>query len=91
MLGAHPEFVGKMRLQEFITSGKLAEALERPLDPHTCHVFLCGNPAMVGIPKDEQGQRVYPQPTGVIELLERIGFLADRPEQPGNIHFEKYW
>ena len=46
---------------------------------------------MVGIPKEEHGQRIYPQPTGVIELLERIGFQADGPGRPGNIHFEKYW
>lgn len=88
---AHPEFVGKWRLQDFITSGKLADALELPFAPQACHIYLCGNPAMVGIPKDENGRRVYPQPTGVIELLERLGFQVDRPEQPGNIHFEKYW
>ena len=88
---AHPEFVGKFRLQDFITSGKLAELLGQPLDPRTCHVFLCGNPAMVGIPKEEHGQQIYPQPTGAIELLERTGLQADRPSQPGNIHFEKYW
>ena len=88
---AHPEFVGKMRLQELITSGQLAEALGWPLDPKTSHVFLCGNPAMVGIPKEEGGQRIYPQPTGVLELLERIGFQGDHPGQTGNVHFEKYW
>lgn len=87
----HPEFVGKFRLQDFISSNRVAEALGQPLDPRTCHVFLCGNPAMVGIPKEEHGQRVYPQPTGMIEVLERLGFQADRPTQPGNIHFEKYW
>lgn len=88
---AHPEFSGKLRLQDFVTSGQIATSLGQPFDPRTCHVFLCGNPAMVGIPKEEHGQRVYPQPTGVIELLERLGFHADRPGQPGNIHFEKYW
>ena len=88
---AHPEFVGKMRLQDFIVSGRITESLGQPFDPHTCHVFLCGNPAMVGIPKEEHGQRIYPQPTGVIELLERVGFQSDSAGQPGNIHFEKYW
>ncbi len=88
---AHPEFAGKLRLQDLITSGRIAELLGRPFEPRACHVFLCGNPAMVGIPKEEYGQRVYPQPTGMIELLERAGFQSDRPGQPGNIHFEKYW
>lgn len=88
---AHPEFVGKLRLQDFITTGRVATSLGQPFEPRTCHVFLCGNPAMVGIPKEEHGQRIYPQPTGVIELLERLGFHADRPGQPGNVHFEKYW
>lgn len=88
---AHPAFAGKLRLQDFVTSNRVAESLGQPFDPHTCHVFLCGNPAMVGIPKEEHGQRIYPQPTGVLELLERVGFQADRPGQPGNIHFEKYW
>jgi ferredoxin--NADP+ reductase len=88
---AHPEFSGKMRLQDFITSGKIAESLGQPLDPQICHVFLCGNPAMVGIPKVEHGERIYPQPTGVIELLEQCGFQADAPGVSGHIHFEKYW
>jgi ferredoxin--NADP+ reductase len=87
----HPEFVGKFRLQDFLTAGRVAESLGQPFDPRTCHVFLCGNPAMVGVPKDEHGHRIYPQPAGMIELLERSGFQADRPGQPGNIHFEKYW
>jgi ferredoxin--NADP+ reductase len=60
-----------------ITSNQVAEELGQPFDPRTCHLFLCGNPAMVGIPKDDHGQRIYPQPTGVIELLERAGFHAD--------------
>lgn len=88
---AHPDFVGKVRLQDFITSNRVSESLGQPFDPRTCHVFLCGNPAMVGIPKEEHGQRIYPLPTGLVELLERAGFQADRPGQPGNVHFEKYW
>ena len=37
------------------------------------HVFLCGNPKMIGVPvKDkETGAREYPQPPGVIEILEK--------------------
>ena len=47
---------------------------------------------MIGVPEaDEQGNRTYPKPTGVIELLEQRGFRTDEPRKPGNIHFEKYW
>lgn len=81
----------RMRLQEFITSGGLADALGERLDPASCHVFLCGNPAMVGVPTERSGHREYPQPVGVIEVLERLGFRADHARVPGNVHFEKYW
>ncbi|HXG11420.1 MAG TPA: ferredoxin--NADP reductase [Gemmataceae bacterium] len=85
----------KVYIQDLITSGQLEERLGQPLDPARTHVFLCGNPKMIGLPvKDkETGQRVYPQPTGVIEILERRGFQADQPalKIKGNIHFEEYW
>jgi len=43
----------------------------KPLDPAAAHVFLCGNPKMIGVPeKDrETGARVYPKPLGVIEMV----------------------
>ena len=50
---------------------------------------------MIGVPvKDPAtGQRTYPRPTGVIEILERRGFQVDQPQvkMKGNIHFEEYW
>ena len=89
---AHPEYVGKQYIQQLITSGQLEERLGHPLVPEDTHVFLCGNPAMIGIPKhDPQGNTIYPQPRGVIEILEERGFQSDEPRRPGNIHFEKYW
>jgi ferredoxin--NADP+ reductase len=85
----------KVYVQDLITSGQLEERLGRPLDPARTHVFLCGNPAMIGVHvKDPQtGQRVYPRPPGVIEVLEGRGFQADQPQAKikGNIHFEEYW
>lgn len=85
----------KVYIQDLITSGKLEERLGAPLDPERTHVYLCGNPAMIGVPsKDrESGQLVYPKPTGVIEILESRGFRADQPyaKIKGNIHFEEYW
>jgi ferredoxin--NADP+ reductase len=85
----------KVYIQDLITSGQLEERLGAPLDPARTHVYLCGNPKMIGVPvKDrETGERSYPQPAGVIEILERRGFQADQaqPKVKGNIHFEEYW
>jgi ferredoxin--NADP+ reductase len=86
---------GKVYVQHLITSGQLEERLGHPLDPGRTHVFLCGNPKMIGVPEKDRatGQRVFPQPPGVIEILERRGFQADRPaaKLKGNIHYEEYW
>jgi ferredoxin--NADP+ reductase len=85
----------KVYIQDLIESGDLERRLGRSLDPTATHVFLCGNPKMIGVPeKDRQtGQRLYPQPTGVVELLERRGFRVDQPniKLKGNIHYEEYW
>ena len=85
----------KVYIQDLITSGQLEEVLGQKLDPERVHVFLCGNPKMIGVPEKnrETGERVYPKPTGVIELLEGRGFRSDQPQLKikGNIHFEEYW
>lgn len=86
---------GKVYIQDLITSGELEKRLGNPLDPRTTHVFLCGNPKMIGVPEKNRqtGEVSYPQPPGVIELLTRRGFQTDQPAQKlhGNIHYEKYW
>lgn len=85
----------KVYIQDLITSGQMEEKLGQALDPARTHVFLCGNPKMIGVPvKDrETGVRSYPTPLGVIEVLERRGFQVDQaqPKVQGNIHFEEYW
>jgi ferredoxin--NADP+ reductase len=85
----------KVYIQDLITSGQLEEQLRQPLDPARTHVFLCGNPKMIGVPiKDrETGQRVYHETTGVVEILEKRGFQTDQPQIKfkGNVHFEEYW
>jgi ferredoxin--NADP+ reductase len=85
----------KVYIQDLITSGELEEQLNQPLDPARTHVFLCGNPKMIGVPvKDrDTGQRVYPETTGVVEILEKRGFQTDQPQIKfkGNVHFEEYW
>lgn len=85
----------KVYIQDMITSGELEDALGDTLDPARTHVFLCGNPKMIGVPIRDRaaGTKTYPEPTGVIEILERRGFTADVSAMKikGNIHFEEYW
>jgi ferredoxin--NADP+ reductase len=85
----------KIYIQDLITGGQMEAHLGEKLNPASTHVFLCGNPKMIGVPeKDPQtGERVFPKTTGVIELLEQRGFAADNATLKfrGNIHFEEYW
>ncbi|MDA2937909.1 ferredoxin--NADP reductase [Acidobacteria bacterium AH-259-A15] len=81
----------KIYIQDLVRTGQLEEELQQPLDPASTHVYLCGNPLMIGVPKRTKEGYSYPQPTGVIEILESRGFKTDRPRDPGNIHFEEYW
>ncbi len=85
----------KVYVQDLIRSGQLEERLGQQLDPARTHVYLCGNPSMIGVPTKapQTGQRVYPQPAGAIEILEQRGFQADQPNAKikGTIHFEEYW
>lgn len=89
-----PENAGrKVYLQEFVGRGLLERELGWTMDPARTHVYLCGNPAMIGIPRVVDGKREYPQPQGLIEVLEERGFRADnlREHVVGNVHFEEYW
>jgi len=90
-----PENAGKkVYIQDLIRSGELESKLGSKLDPASTHVFLCGNPAMIGVPEKnrETGEYSYPKPEGVIEVLEQKGFKADKGHHDrGNIHFEEYW
>lgn len=85
----------KVYIQDLLTSGQLEDVLGQPLDPPRTHVFLCGNPKMIGVPEKDRETKalVYPQPTGVIEILEKRGFVLDQRAQKvrGSIHFEEYW
>jgi ferredoxin--NADP+ reductase len=85
----------KVYIQDLITSGELEERLGLPLDPARTHVFLCGNPNMIGVPTTDRGtgETHYPAPPGVVEILEKRQFRMDQPSAKlkGNIHFEEYW
>jgi ferredoxin--NADP+ reductase len=86
---------GKRYIQDLIISGDLEAAVGKPLDPASTHVYLCGNPAMIGVPEKDRatGELKYPEVPGVIELLSRRGFQTDQPAKKirGNIHYEEYW
>jgi len=78
----------KQYLQDVITNDSLSQ-FDIALDPETTDVFLCGNPAMIGLPEGDPEE--WPETTGVVELLSKRGFKLDRRGDPGNIHFEEYW
>lgn len=87
-----PGYVGRQYLQDYIASGGLERDVQISLNPSRMHVYLCGNPQMVGVPSHALGsERRYPTPRGMIEILEQRGFRVDEPHRPGNIHFEQYW
>jgi ferredoxin--NADP+ reductase len=85
----------KVYIQDLIQSGELEKRLGQPLDPAHTHVYLCGNPRMIGVPSVDRktGERTYPKPLGVVEILEQRGFRVDQPAAKikGNLHFEEYW
>ncbi len=83
--------VPKRYIQDLITSDVFGSELGVALDPEKTHVFLCGNPAMIGLPEEKDGVESFPEVTGVVELLTERGFTLDRRNSPGNIHFEEYW
>lgn len=82
--------VDKRYIQDLIRGQDLQEMGVR-LAPATTHVYLCGNPAMIGLPEDKNGKLVFPEPVGVVELLIERGFTLDHRKQSGNIHYEEYW
>ena len=89
---ALPGYVGKRYLQHYFQTGAFERDADIELDPQRTHVFLCGNPAMVGAPnrrfKEFAG---YPEQLGMVEVLERRGFRWSRGRGDGNIHLENYW
>jgi ferredoxin--NADP+ reductase len=87
--------VPKRYIQDLITDGVFATEYGVDLDPATAHVFMCGNPAMIGLPLEKDGDGdgplTYPKPTGVVEILTERGFTLDHRKQKGNLHYEEYW
>ena len=87
-----PENEGqKVYIQDLVTSGRIEEELGAPLDPSRTHVFLCGNPAMIGLPKWSDEEMVFPDTLGVCQQLHEKGFTIDHRKVRGNVHYEEYW
>jgi len=64
------------RVQDVLNEGAFAHCCGVRLDPSQCHVFLCGNPAMIESVRAMLGER---------------GFRTQTRTAPGNVHFERYW
>ena len=90
----HPGYIGKQYVQELFTSGKMARDAGDPLSPDNTHVFLCGNPSMIGyVPPGAEPMKT----PGMLQVLGQAGFVesdhadSDKQDGPGTIRFEKYW
>jgi ferredoxin--NADP+ reductase len=83
--------VEKRYIQDVVRSGELESMLAHGLSPARTHAFLCGNPAMIGLPEWEANTPVFPEPQGVVEMLHGRGFTIDRRGVIGNVHYEEYW
>lgn len=84
--------IPKRYLQDLIRDDVFAAEYGVELDPSRTHVFLCGNPSMIGLPEDgEHGEPIYPETVGVVQLLAERGFTLDHRKERGNVHYEEYW
>lgn len=83
--------VPKQYIQDAIANDVFSSEFGVDLDPANTHVFLCGNPSMIGLPEGEGDEPEFPETTGVVEILTKRGFKLDRRNSPGNMHYEEYW
>ena len=81
------------RIQSLFSEGGLQENLGWSPRPESSHVFLCGNPAMIGAPvRDRVARKMKPQPGGMVELLTNLGFSHKPVDgRPANINYERFW
>jgi ferredoxin--NADP+ reductase len=83
---------GRIHLPEYLAGGGLEKDLGWSLNPERAHVFLCGDPGMIGAPSRKEGKRIFPAGQGMIQLLERRGFNEDALSGDRvNIHYERFW
>jgi ferredoxin--NADP+ reductase len=82
--------VPKRYIQDLLRDGDIEE-LVGELNPASTHVYLCGNPSMIGLPEEVDGAQQFPATEGVCGILTKRGFKLDERKSPGNIHYEEYW
>lgn len=81
-----------MRIQPYIEEGLLEKEFDLTIDRKDTKVFLCGNPAMIGIPKFEGDYPKFEEKGGVVELLvNRYHMKIHHGHSHGEIYYEKYW
>lgn len=80
-------YVGKRYLQDYLASGDLEHDAAWAISPENAHVFLCGNPQMIGAGIAAKKA----DSSGMVELLQQRGFAHDAKDVAGNIHYERYW
>ena len=88
---SRPDYVGKRYLQDLVRSGELERVAGAQLHPAHAHVFLCGNPTMIGAARSHDSAAPIAVPGSMLDLLLQRGFQIDEPKRPGNVHFERYW
>ncbi len=93
-------YLGNARLQTVYRNGQLGSAAGIDFNPLRTHVFLCGNPQMIGLERPGGPQLTEP---GMLQLLQADGFHplhamhtdstphVSHPAGPGAVRFEKYW
>ncbi len=84
----------KRYIQEFFSEGILEQEHDIKIDAAHTHVFACGNPAMIGIPREDRktGALSFNVKNGLVEtLIQKYDLSIHKPRRPGEIHFEKYW
>lgn len=82
------DFVGLERLQTVYRSGRMEVEAGFPIDPQNTHVFLCGNPMMIGLRRATDPPLDEP---GMLQLLLSDGFREEGEAGPGLVRYEKYW
>lgn len=88
-----PGYVGKRYLQPFFAEGWFERQSGIALHPENTHVYVCGNPQMIGDPRRHRpaDDLIFSAAPGMIQVLEGRGFTLDRPGVRGSIHVESYW
>jgi ferredoxin/flavodoxin---NADP+ reductase len=84
----------KLYIQDYFKPETLKEEFNIEIDSSKSHVFLCGNPNMIGIPKRNRVSNEYEFPIkgAMCEILmKNFNMTPFRPKLGGNIHYEKYW